>query len=79
VLCIRDVLEPADFELAELDSAEDELPTLREERHRTERKLIQRALTTANGNVSEAARLLGISRPTLYELLRSLEIPVPST
>lgn len=78
VLASRDVLEPADFELPEPEANETALPTLREERHRSERKLIQRALTNANGNVSEAARLLGISRPTLYELLRNLEISVPA-
>jgi len=78
VLSTRDFLEPADFELPELNAAEPGLPTLRQERHRSERKLVQRALTNASGNVSEAARLLGISRPTLYELLKSLEISPPA-
>lgn len=78
VTAARDVLEPADFELPEPEDVKTTLPTLREERHRSERRLIQRALMSANGNMSEAARMLGISRPTLYELLRNLDISNPA-
>lgn len=49
-------------------------PTLRELRERTEREAVTSALSLAENNVSAAAKLLGISRPTLYELMRSLSI-----
>lgn len=42
---------------------------LREARDSTERREVTRALARANGNLSKAADLLGVSRPTLYDLL----------
>jgi two-component system NtrC family response regulator len=42
---------------------------LREVRARAERQAVQQAMALANGNVSRAAELLGITRPTLYDLL----------
>jgi two-component system NtrC family response regulator len=44
---------------------------LRTARMRAERETIERALTRSTGSLSAAARLLGISRPTLYSLLDS--------
>jgi two-component system NtrC family response regulator len=38
---------------------------------RTEREMIDRALSHSNGSLAGAARLLGVSRPTLYGLLDS--------
>ena len=42
---------------------------LREVRQRAESKAIRVALTKSYGNISKAAELLGITRPTLYDLL----------
>ncbi|MEP7154353.1 MAG: PEP-CTERM-box response regulator transcription factor [Betaproteobacteria bacterium] len=42
---------------------------LRQVRDEAERKAVMRVLGRVNGNLSRAAELLGISRPTLYELL----------
>ena len=42
---------------------------LREVRSRAESKAIRVALTKSFGNISKAAELLGITRPTLYDLL----------
>ena len=53
-------------------TAGDEAPqpfNLKQVREEAERKAIQRAMARANDNITEAARLLGITRPTLYNLL----------
>lgn len=47
---------------------------LREVRDNAERMSILRALNYSNGNVSRAAELLGITRPTLYNLMEKLDI-----
>lgn len=48
--------------------------TLNESRKLAERATIASAMNEANGNVSKAARILDISRPTLYQLLRRFEL-----
>jgi two-component system NtrC family response regulator len=57
-------------------SSAEELATfnLREIRDRTDRQAITRALNHVRGKVSLAADLLGISRPTMYDLLRKFDI-----
>jgi two-component system NtrC family response regulator len=47
---------------------------LRQARLRAEAQVLRQALAQAASNVSEAARLLGVSRPTLYDLMRQHEI-----
>jgi two-component system NtrC family response regulator len=42
---------------------------LREMREAAERTAVQRALSLFNGNISQAAEVLGVSRPTLYDLM----------
>jgi two-component system NtrC family response regulator len=60
----------SDLELG--GNSPDELATfnLREIRDRSDRQAIVRALNHVGGKVSQAAELLGISRPTMYDLLR---------
>jgi two-component system NtrC family response regulator len=43
---------------------------LREARRREERDAIEMALAQAEGNISKAAKLLGVSRPTVYDLVQ---------
>ena len=43
--------------------------SLRQARIDAEKRAIQRAMTSAGGNLSRVAELLGVSRPTLYDLL----------
>lgn len=48
--------------------------TLKEARESVEREMVQRALKRNLGRISSAAAELGISRPTLYELMEKLGI-----
>ncbi|MGE0800724.1 MAG: sigma 54-interacting transcriptional regulator [Lautropia sp.] len=48
------------------------LASLREAREGAEREVVQRALKRVNGNIARASEMLGISRPTLYDLLNKL-------
>jgi two-component system, NtrC family, response regulator len=56
----------------DLGEVEGEAPVLdlRTARNRAEREVLQLALTQTGGNLSTAAKLLGISRPTLYSLAK---------
>jgi two-component system NtrC family response regulator len=49
---------------------------LRAARHRAESDAIRQALALSHGNLSRAAELLGITRPTLYDLLEKNSISV---
>ena len=51
------------------------LQTLKEARESVEREMIQDALRRHRGRITSAALELGISRPTLYELMGKLGIP----
>ena len=62
------MIDAADLELAPATHAAMPLD-LRAARLRAEREVLQLALARANGTLSVAAKLLGISRPTLYGLM----------
>jgi two-component system NtrC family response regulator len=61
-------LDAEDLELVSSDDAVVDLD-LRAARLRAERDVLQMAITRSNGTLSVAAKLLGISRPTLYGLM----------
>lgn len=68
------LVTPGDLDLAgrsygEGEGGEDYL-NLRSAREAADRVAIRRAMTQSDGNISLAAKLLGISRPTLYDLLK---------
>lgn len=46
-----------------------QLFNLKEVRTRAERQVIQQTLSITDGNISRTAELLGVSRPTLYDLM----------
>jgi two-component system NtrC family response regulator len=54
---------------------EEALPVnLKAARERADRRAIRQALARADNNISSAAKLLGISRPTLYDLMKQYEL-----
>jgi two-component system, NtrC family, response regulator len=63
----------ADLGLSDVDTEGPDL-NLREVRRRSESRAIKRALVYSAGNISRAAKLLGITRPTLYDLLEKYDI-----
>jgi two-component system, NtrC family, response regulator len=63
----------ADLDLDEADDDGDVI-NLKAVRETADRRAIRRALARADGNISNTAKLLGISRPTLYDLLKSYDI-----
>ena len=50
------------------------LLNLKAAREAADRKAIRRAISQTEGNISSAAKLLGISRPTLYDLLKQYDL-----
>lgn len=60
-----------DLDLAPGDAAAINLRAVREA---ADRQAIRHALARSDGNVSAAARMLGISRPTLYDLLKAYDL-----
>ena len=64
---------PADLDLVPPNEVPEVL-NLAQAREEAERREIPRALSRAEGNISQAAKLLGVSRPTLYDLMRQHNI-----
>jgi two-component system NtrC family response regulator len=60
---------PINLELKDPSASEEEVSTLRVSRDSREKDLVRLALEKSEGNISRAAAELGISRPTLYQLL----------
>jgi two-component system NtrC family response regulator len=58
----------------ETQAPSDDTLDLRVVRDAAERQAVVRALGRSNGNIAKAAELLGVSRPTLYDLMSRLSI-----
>jgi two-component system NtrC family response regulator len=66
-------ITPVDLEM-ETPRDKYEGASLKEAREALERDMVTRVLARNNDNVTRAAEELGVSRPTLYELMEKLGI-----
>ena len=64
----------ADLDLGAKDDSEGVAINLRAAREIADRKAIRQAMSRTDNNISGAAKLLGISRPTLYDLLKQYRL-----
>ncbi len=64
---------PSDLELEEPREISQNI-SLREARDKIDREMIVKAMTKNHGNIKDAARDLGITRQTLYDLIEKHSI-----
>lgn len=76
IMCEGKLIGAADLDLAPATETEEEVLDLKVVRDRTDRMTIQRALVHAQGNISRAAKVLGVTRPTLYYLIKTLDVKI---
>ncbi len=63
-----------DLDLAEPGEELAQALNLKAAREQADRKVIRHALARTEGNISSTARMLGISRPTLYDLMKQYDL-----
>jgi two-component system NtrC family response regulator len=64
----------ADLDLDSMGEDAGDVINLKTVREMADRTAIRRAIARTQGNISGAAKMLGISRPTLYDLLKQYEM-----
>lgn len=70
------LIAAADLDLDGPGEDEAQVLNLKSAREVADRKVIRHALARSEGNISNTAKLLGISRPTLYDLLKQYDLQV---
>ncbi len=71
ILAESKLIDAMDLGLAEASiERDDDQLNLRQVRDAAERGALEKSLGRADGNISKAARLLGVSRPAIYDLMR---------
>ncbi|WP_341218151.1 PEP-CTERM-box response regulator transcription factor [Neptunomonas phycophila] len=68
------LVESDDLDIDDTDSPDTPPLNLKQIREEAERKAILRALQHANQSISDTAKLLGITRPTLYSMFEKYDI-----
>jgi len=68
------LIHAADLDLESTVEGDDLPLNLKTAREAADRRVIARALARSEGNISSAAKMLGISRPTLYDLLKAYDL-----
>jgi two-component system, NtrC family, response regulator len=66
----------ADLDFDRQGKEDKEVLNLKSAREQSDRRVIRHALARSEGNISSTAKLLGISRPTLYDLLKQYDLHV---
>lgn len=69
VMCEGRMITPEQLDLEEVETPSQALVTLSEARALAEKEIVERTLWYTGNNVSKAASILGVSRPTLYRLM----------
>jgi two-component system NtrC family response regulator len=75
IMAESSVIETGDLGFAEAPATKPaslsaEIVTLREARDKIEKELAVSAIARCSGNIAKAAELLGVSRPTLYDIIK---------
>lgn len=68
------LVSATDLDLDDYNDEDADVLNLKTAREHVDRKVIRHALARSEGNISSTARLLGVSRPTLYDLLKQYDL-----
>ncbi len=71
IMCDGKLITPSDLQMHDPESLSINLRHVRQEAEKT---AIKQAISMSDGNYSAAAKLLGITRPTLYDLIKKYNI-----
>ena len=63
-----------DLDLGDREAEDAAALNLKCAREQSDRKMIRHAMARSEGNISSTAKMLGISRPTLYDLLKQYDL-----
>jgi two-component system NtrC family response regulator len=74
IMCDGKLVGADDLDLGEGLDEDEEALNLKAAREQVDRRVIRHALARSEGNISQSAKLLGISRPTLYDLLKQYDL-----
>ncbi|MCJ2181688.1 PEP-CTERM-box response regulator transcription factor [Novosphingobium sp. 1949] len=74
IMADEKLVSATDLDLADPDEQVINALNLKTAREAADRKVIRHALARSEGNISSTAKMLGISRPTLYDLLKQYDL-----
>ncbi len=74
IMADEKLVSAADLDLQDPDEESVNALNLKSARELSDRKIIRHALARSEGNISSTAKMLGISRPTLYDLLKQYDL-----
>jgi len=74
IMADEKLVSARDLDLADPDEQVVNALNLKTAREQADRKVIRHALARSEGNISSTAKMLGISRPTLYDLLKQYDL-----